>query len=79
MVTVDGTERHVDAVGCATGFHVTDWYTYIELEGADVVAECALRSALRPISGGFAIWLHTRRPTRSAHDVVLQSKAGPQL
>jgi cation diffusion facilitator CzcD-associated flavoprotein CzcO len=34
IVTVDGTERHVDAIVCATGFHVTDWYTYIELKGA---------------------------------------------
>jgi cation diffusion facilitator CzcD-associated flavoprotein CzcO len=34
IVTVDGTERPVDAIVCATGFHVTDWYTYIELKGA---------------------------------------------
>ena len=26
IVTVDGTERDVDAIVCATGFHVTDWY-----------------------------------------------------
>lgn len=34
IATVDGTERQVDAIVCATGFHVTDWYRYIELKGA---------------------------------------------
>jgi cation diffusion facilitator CzcD-associated flavoprotein CzcO len=34
IVTVDGTERDVDAIVCATGFHVTDWYTYLEIKGA---------------------------------------------
>ncbi len=34
IVTVDGTEREVDAIVCATGFHVTDWYTYLEIKGA---------------------------------------------
>jgi cation diffusion facilitator CzcD-associated flavoprotein CzcO len=34
ITTVDGTERHVDAIVCATGFHVTDWYTYLDIKGA---------------------------------------------
>lgn len=34
IATVDGTERQVDAIVCATGFHVTDWYRFIELKGA---------------------------------------------
>ena len=34
IVTVDGTEHKVDAIVCATGFHVTDWYTYLEIKGA---------------------------------------------
>ena len=34
IVTVDGTEREVDAIVCATGFHVTDWYTYLDIKGA---------------------------------------------
>ena len=34
IVTVDGTERDVDAIVCATGFHVTDWYAYLEIKGA---------------------------------------------
>ena len=35
IVTVDGTEREVDAIVCATGFHVTDWYTYLDIKGAN--------------------------------------------
>jgi cation diffusion facilitator CzcD-associated flavoprotein CzcO len=34
IVTVDGTEREVDVIVCATGFHVTDWYSYLEIKGA---------------------------------------------
>ncbi len=34
IVTVDGTERDVDAIVCATGFHVTDWYAYLDIKGA---------------------------------------------
>ena len=34
IVTVDGTERKVDAIVCATGFHVTDWYTYLDIKGS---------------------------------------------
>ncbi|MCW2651739.1 MAG: hypothetical protein QOE41_4545 [Mycobacterium sp.] len=34
IATVDGTERDVDAIVFATGFHVTDWYTYIGIKGA---------------------------------------------
>ena len=34
IVTVDGTERDIDAIVCATGFHVTDWYTYLDIKGA---------------------------------------------
>ena len=34
IVTVDGTERKVDAMVFATGFHVTDWYTYLDIKGA---------------------------------------------
>ena len=34
IVTVDGTERKVDAIVCATGFHVIDWYTYLDIKGA---------------------------------------------
>ncbi len=34
IATVDGTERDVDAIVCATGFHVTDWYNYLEIKGA---------------------------------------------
>lgn len=34
ITTVDGTERRVDAIVCATGFHVTDWYTYLDVKGA---------------------------------------------
>jgi cation diffusion facilitator CzcD-associated flavoprotein CzcO len=34
IVTADGTEREVDAIVLATGFHVTDWYTFVEIKGA---------------------------------------------
>jgi cation diffusion facilitator CzcD-associated flavoprotein CzcO len=34
IVTVDGTERKVDVIVFATGFHVTDSYTYIDVKGA---------------------------------------------
>jgi cation diffusion facilitator CzcD-associated flavoprotein CzcO len=34
IVTVDGTERHVDAIVMATGFHVTDSFTYVDIKGA---------------------------------------------
>ncbi|HEV7850932.1 MAG TPA: NAD(P)/FAD-dependent oxidoreductase [Mycobacterium sp.] len=34
IVTVDGTERKVDVIVCATGFHVTDWYNYLDIKGA---------------------------------------------
>src|SRR5689334_11008013 len=33
IVTEDGTERDVDVVVCATGFHVTDSYTYVDIKG----------------------------------------------
>jgi cation diffusion facilitator CzcD-associated flavoprotein CzcO len=33
IVTADGTERDVDAVVFATGFHVTDSYTYVHIKG----------------------------------------------
>lgn len=33
IVTVDGTERPVDVIVFATGFHVTDSYRYIEIKG----------------------------------------------
>lgn len=35
IVTVDGTERHVDVVVFATGFHVSDSYTYVDIKGSD--------------------------------------------
>jgi cation diffusion facilitator CzcD-associated flavoprotein CzcO len=35
IVTVDGTERRVDAIVLATGFHVTDSFTYIDIKGAN--------------------------------------------
>jgi cation diffusion facilitator CzcD-associated flavoprotein CzcO len=35
IVSVDGTERKVDAIVFATGFHVTDWYTYLDIKGAE--------------------------------------------
>jgi cation diffusion facilitator CzcD-associated flavoprotein CzcO len=35
IVTVEGTERKVDAIVFATGFHVTDWYTYLDIKGAN--------------------------------------------
>ena len=35
IVTADGTEREVDVVVCATGFHVTDSYTYVDIKGRD--------------------------------------------
>ena len=34
IVTVDGTEHKVDVIVCATGFHVTDSYTYLDIKGA---------------------------------------------
>lgn len=34
IVTVDGKERPVDVVVFATGFHVTDSYTYVDIKGA---------------------------------------------
>ena len=33
IVTADGTERDVDVVVFATGFHVTDSYTYVDIKG----------------------------------------------
>ncbi|MCW2628890.1 NAD(P)/FAD-dependent oxidoreductase [Mycobacterium sp.] len=33
MVTADGTEREVDVVVFATGFHVTDSHTYVDIKG----------------------------------------------
>ena len=33
IVTADGTERDVDVVVFATGFHVTDSYTYVHIKG----------------------------------------------
>lgn len=33
IVTADGTERAVDVVVFATGFHVTDSYTYVDIKG----------------------------------------------
>jgi cation diffusion facilitator CzcD-associated flavoprotein CzcO len=35
IVTDDGTEREVDVVVSATGFHVTDSYTYVDIKGRD--------------------------------------------
>ncbi len=35
LVTADGTEHPVDVVVWATGFHVTDSYTYVDIKGAD--------------------------------------------
>ena len=35
IVTVDGTERPVDAIVLATGFHVTDSFTYVDIKGAN--------------------------------------------
>lgn len=35
IVTADGTERKVDAIIFATGFHVTDSYRYINIKGRD--------------------------------------------
>ena len=37
IVTVDGTERPVDAIVLATGFHVTDSFKYVEIKGANGV------------------------------------------
>ena len=34
IVTADGTERAVDAIVLATGFHVTDSFNYLDLKGA---------------------------------------------
>lgn len=34
IVTADGVERPVDVVVFATGFHVTDSYTYVDIRGA---------------------------------------------
>ncbi len=34
IVTADGTEHPVDVVVYATGFHVTDSYTYVDIKGA---------------------------------------------
>jgi len=33
IVTADGAERHVDVIVYATGFHVTDSYTYVQIKG----------------------------------------------
>jgi cation diffusion facilitator CzcD-associated flavoprotein CzcO len=33
IVTADGTERDVDVIVYATGFHVTDSYTYVQIKG----------------------------------------------
>ncbi|WP_199253580.1 flavin-containing monooxygenase [Mycolicibacterium mengxianglii] len=33
VVTADGTEREVDVIVFATGFHVTDSYTYVDVKG----------------------------------------------
>ena len=33
IVTADGKERKVDVIVYATGFHVTDWYTYVQIKG----------------------------------------------
>ena len=33
IVTADGAEREVDVVVSATGFHVTDSYTYVDIKG----------------------------------------------
>ncbi|MGY4710152.1 flavin-containing monooxygenase [Mycolicibacterium sp. CBM1] len=33
IVTADGTEREVDVIVFATGFHVTDSYTYVDIKG----------------------------------------------
>ena len=33
IVTADGTERRVDVIVFATGFHVTDSYTYVQIKG----------------------------------------------
>ena len=33
IVAADGTEREVDVVVFATGFHVTDSYTYVDIKG----------------------------------------------
>ncbi|KWX62861.1 NAD(P)/FAD-dependent oxidoreductase [Mycobacterium sp. NAZ190054] len=33
IVTADGTEREADVVVFATGFHVTDSYTYVDIKG----------------------------------------------
>jgi cation diffusion facilitator CzcD-associated flavoprotein CzcO len=33
IVTADGTERKVDVIVLATGFHVTDSYTYVDIKG----------------------------------------------
>ena len=35
FVTADGAEHPVDVVIWATGFHVTDSYTYVDIKGAD--------------------------------------------
>ncbi len=34
IVTADGAEREVDAIVFATGFHVTDSFTYVDIKGA---------------------------------------------
>ncbi len=34
IVTADGTEHKVDIIVYATGFHVTDSYTYVDIKGA---------------------------------------------
>jgi len=33
IVTSDGTEHQVDVIVYATGFHVTDSYTYVQIKG----------------------------------------------
>ena len=34
IITADGVERPVDAIVLATGFHVIDWYTFVDIKGA---------------------------------------------
>src|SRR5262249_12382931 len=35
IVTADGIEREVDVIVYSTGFHVTDWYAYMQIKGLD--------------------------------------------
>jgi cation diffusion facilitator CzcD-associated flavoprotein CzcO len=34
IISADGVERPVDAIVLATGFHVIDWYTFLDIKGA---------------------------------------------